>query len=94
MVNCSTLGEGDADMKQKCRTESDVGDFKSDASTCDDMHDSSPSRSTSVSSWSADLRDEEGGEDEEMIRLMQRQLATGKWQNENQDLIRVMLARW
>lgn len=65
-------------------TGTNIWDIRSEETSSEDMQDDSSS---------IDLRDEDE-EQEELIRRMEWQMATGKWQNEDENLIRVMCTRW
>lgn len=69
-----------------------------DDSTSEGTKDSSPCGSCNPPSMDLrddmDLRDEGEDEDDKLIRIMQWQMATGKWQNEDDKLIQTMFARW
>jgi len=59
----------------------------------EDRHEETSSEDMQDDSSSIDLRDEDE-EQEALIRRMKLQMATGKWQNEDENLIRVMCTRW
>jgi len=80
-------------MERQNRTKLiNIRDLMLDENESDDMQDDSPSASLIPSS--IDLRDQDEEDQEEVIRAMASQVATGKWQNEDENLIRVMFARW